>query len=71
LIDLQVSKKIMKKRGEVRLTLSDLLNQYVLLYEKPIFKQKTAYDKSVDRIFTRLRPGTTVSIGFTYDINLK
>ncbi len=71
LLDLQVSKKIMKQRGELRLTVSDLLNQYVLLYEKPIFKEKTAYDKNVDRIFTRFRPGTTISIGFTYDINLK
>ncbi|QGW27178.1 hypothetical protein [Phnomibacter ginsenosidimutans] len=61
----------MKKRGEVRLTISDLLNQYVLLYEKPITKEKTAYDENVDRIFTRYRPGTTFSIGFTYDINIK
>lgn len=71
LLDFQVAKKIMKKRGEVRLTVSDLLNQYVLLYEKPITKEKSAYDKNVDRIFTRYRPGTTISVGFTYDINLK
>ena len=71
LLDFQISKKIMKKRGEVRLTISDLLNQYVLLYEKPITKEKTAYDENVDRIFTRYRPGTTFSIGFTYDINIK
>ena len=71
LLDFQVSKKIMKNRGELRLTVSDILNQDVLLYEKPITKTSTAYDANVDRLFTRYRPGTTFTVGFNYDINLK
>jgi hypothetical protein len=51
--------------------MSDILNQHVLLYEKPLGKTKTAFDPNVDRIFSRFRPGTTFSIGFNYDINLK
>jgi hypothetical protein len=70
LLDLQIAKKVMKNRGEVRLTLSDLLNMDILLYEKPNSKSERAYDESRDRIFTRYKPGTTISIGFNYDINL-
>lgn len=71
LVDFQISKKILKNRGELRLTVSDILNQNVLLYEKPIFKTESAYDENIDRIFTRYTPGTTFTIGFNYDINLK
>jgi outer membrane receptor protein involved in Fe transport len=71
LLDFQVSKKVLNKRGEVRLTISDILNQDILLYEKPLTKDKSAYDASLDRIYTRYQPGTTFTLGFTYDINLK
>lgn len=71
LLDFQVSKKILKQRGELRLTVSDIMNQYILLYEKPLGKTKTAFDPNIDRVYSRFRPGTTFSIGFNYDINLK
>ena len=70
LVDFQVAQRILDKRGEIKLTVSDMLNQDFILYEKPIFKEKTAYDASVDRAFTRYKFGTTFTIGFTYDINL-
>ncbi|HSC54850.1 MAG TPA: TonB-dependent receptor [Phnomibacter sp.] len=71
LLDFQVSKKVFNNRGEVRLTVGDILNQDVLLYEKPVTKSATAYDKNIDRIFLRFTPGTTFTVGFNYDISLK
>lgn len=71
LVDFQIVKKVMQKRGEVRLTISDIFNMDILLYEKPNNKTERAYDPSRDRTFTSFRPGTTISIGFNYDINLK
>lgn len=70
LVDFQLAKKILKNRAEIRLTVSDLLNQHFLFYEVPTTKSKNAYDASVDRIFTRFRPGTTFTLGFTYDLKL-
>jgi hypothetical protein len=70
LVDFQISKRVMKKKGEVRLTIGDIINQNFILYEKPIFKDKTAYDDKVDRIFTRYKFGTTFTLGFNYDLNL-
>jgi hypothetical protein len=70
LLDLQVTKKILDKRGELRLTVSDLFNMDILLYEKPFSKSERAYNPDLDRIFTRYTPGTTFTLGFTYDINL-
>jgi hypothetical protein len=70
LLDFQIAKKVIDKRGEVRLTVSDIFNMDILLYEKPFAKEKRAYDPDVDRIFTRFTPGTTFTLGFTYDLNL-
>jgi hypothetical protein len=70
LLDVQVAKRIIKKRGEVRLTVSDIFNMDILFYEKPFAKEKRAYDPDVDRIFTRFTPGTTFTLGFTYDLAL-
>ncbi len=70
LLDIQLAKKVFAKRGEVRLTVSDLLNMDILLYEKPFSKTGRAYNPDIDRIYTRYTPGTTFTLGFTYDINL-
>jgi hypothetical protein len=70
LLDFQFAQKIMSKRAEIKLTVGDILNQNFLLYEKPINKEKTAYEEGVDRPFTKYKFGTTFTLGFTYDINL-
>ncbi len=63
LIDLQISQKILKKKGEVKLTFSDLLNQQIASYEDR--DSKTSFSSN-DRYFSRYKPGTTISIGFNY-----
>jgi hypothetical protein len=69
LIDFQVSQKVMKGNGEVRLNISDVLNQVVATYENR--NTSKAYQKEVDRTFSSFRPGTTFTIAFSYNFNLK
>ena len=70
LLDLQLSKKVFKQKGEWKLTISDLLNNRYAFYDNP--SAKPGYDfESGDRINYSYSPGTTVTIGFTYDFSLK
>jgi TonB dependent receptor len=66
LVDLQISQKILKKKGEIKLTVSDLLNQQIANYEDRDRSDKNSFKASTDKYFTRYKPGTTVSVGFTY-----
>lgn len=67
-VDIQVSKRVLNKKGEIKLTVSDLLNQPFLYYEN-VDKSRT-YTKGVDRVFSSYKPGATISAGFTYDFDL-
>ncbi len=64
LIDLQISQKVIKNKGEVKLTLSDLLNQQVASYENR--DAKTSFNNNTDKYFSRYKPGTTITLGFNY-----
>lgn len=64
-LDFQISKKVLKKRGEIKLNIADILNQPISLYEN--FDDKKAYKSGTDRTFNSYTPGTTFTIGFTYD----
>lgn len=64
-VDMQLSLKVMKMRGEIKINASDLFNQQSLFYFD--------YDKSgnftpTDEILKRYKQGTTFSLGFTYNI---
>jgi hypothetical protein len=67
-IDFQVAKRILKKKGEVKLSVSDILNQDFMFYEN--VDSKRSYDKSKDRVFSSYNPGSTITLGFTYDFDL-
>jgi hypothetical protein len=67
-IDLQLSKKILKRKGEIKLTWADLLNPAYYFYEN--IGDKKAYDGGTDRLFYSYKPGSTITIGFTYDFNI-
>lgn len=67
-IDFQVSKKILNKKGELKLSYGDILNQKLVLYENVDSNRK--YNKESDRVFSSYSPGSTISIGFTYDFDL-
>ena len=67
-VDIQISKKILAKKGEIKFTFSDLLNKSQLFYEN--IDDKRAYLKGTDRVFSSFKPGSTFSLGFTYDFAL-
>ena len=66
LLDLQLAKRILKKQGELKLTFSDILNNKIYLYENT--SGGKGYSSS-DKMFSSYKPGTTISIGFTYDFS--
>ncbi|MBL7717330.1 MAG: TonB-dependent receptor [Flavipsychrobacter sp.] len=63
-IDVQVSKKVLKGRGEVKLTVSDLLNQATIFYWD--YDNQFGYNKNNDRVFQSYKYGTNFNLGFTY-----
>jgi hypothetical protein len=67
-IDFQLSKRVLNKKGEVKLSFSDILSQDYMFYEN--VDSKRSYDKNKDRIFSSYNPGSTISLGFTYDFDL-
>jgi hypothetical protein len=69
LVDIQISKKIMKKKGEVRLTVGDIFNQPIATYENR--DSKNRFNAATDKTFSSFRPGTTFTLGFNYTFDLK
>jgi outer membrane receptor protein involved in Fe transport len=67
-MDLQFSKKIMKRKAELKLNISDLFNQSQVFYQN--MDVKKSYSESNDRIISTMKFGTTVSIGFSYNLPL-
>jgi TonB-dependent receptor len=66
-MDFQIAKKIIKNKGELRLNVSDILNQTQYFYQNADGNKRT-FQKAVDAYrFTR-RFGTTFSLTFNYSI---
>lgn len=70
-IDLQISKTVLKNKGEVKLTVGDLLNQHTTFYWNT--DNKDAYTagsskvgKGNDQVFQQYKLGTTLTLGFNY-----
>jgi outer membrane receptor protein involved in Fe transport len=70
LLDLMVSKKLWENKGELKLTVADIFNNKFAFYDNPT--SAAGYDfNGGDRINYSYRPGTTITIGFTYNFDLK
>ena len=67
-IDFQIAKKVMSKRGEIKLTYGDILNQKLMYFEN--LDKSKSYKKGTDRVFSSYKPGSTITLGFTYDFGL-
>lgn len=65
LVDFQLAMKVIKKRGEIRFTVSDILNQKFYLYEN--VNDKKSFQSGTDRLWNSYTPGTNITLGFTYD----
>jgi hypothetical protein len=66
LLDLQVAKKILKNKGELKLNVSDLLNQAAHYYHD--LNGNSKYDSNSDALAIKRRYGTNISISFGYSI---
>lgn len=69
-LDLQVSKKVFNNKGEWKITVSDLLNNKYAFYDNPSSKAGYSFEEG-DRINYAYSPGTTITVGFSYDFDLK
>jgi len=65
-VDFQVAKKVLKTKGELRLNISDILNQTQYFYQNA--NSKRSFQKNVDAFrFTR-KFGTTFGLTFNYTL---
>jgi hypothetical protein len=65
LLDLQVGKKLLKSKGELRLNVSDLLNRTLYFYQN--VNDNESFQRSVDKVRFSRRYGTNVSVTFGYN----
>lgn len=66
-LDFQAALKVIKGKGEVKLSFSDLLNQRAIFYQNVDVNDKTSYNKSSDRIQYNYLYGRNISVGFAYN----
>ncbi len=66
LFDFQIAKKILKKEGEIKLNISDLLNKASIYYLD--INNDRKYDKNKDALAIKRKYGSTVGISFSYNI---
>lgn len=67
MVDFQISKKLLNTRGELRLNLSDILNEKILFYQNN--DNNKTYQKE-DNIMNTARVGSGASLTFTYNFGL-
>ena len=70
IFDFQISKKVLKNRGEVKLNVSDILNQSNVSYLNFGPDNKT-FKRAEDVVYYSYKSGTNFTIGFSYNIDLK
>lgn len=67
-LDFQLSKKVIAGKGEIKINFADVLNNAFYFYEN--VDGPSAYKNGVDRIFNSYTPGSTITVGFTYDFDI-
>jgi outer membrane receptor for ferrienterochelin and colicin len=68
-LDLQISKRVLKSRAEVKLNIGDVLNQSIVFYQNNEGNTKMAYEgANLDRLINSSKLGTNVSLSFSYNI---
>lgn len=67
-LDFQLSKRVINNRGEIKLNVADILNNAVFFYENT--DDAFAYKEGVDRMFNSFKPGSIITLGFTYDFDI-
>lgn len=67
-MDIQLSRRVMKRKAEIKVNISDIFNQSQIFYQN--LDAKNAYNKDTDRIISTMKFGTTISVGFSYNLPL-
>lgn len=67
LLDLQIGYKVIKSKGEIKLNASDLFNQRSVLYYDED-QNKKYVSNSLDQEISKYKPGTNISLSFSYSI---
>jgi hypothetical protein len=68
LIDVQLSKKILKSKAELKLNFSDLLNQDYVFYQN--LSNKKSFNSKTDNSLNTYKPGSGISLSFSYNLRL-
>jgi hypothetical protein len=66
LVDLQVSKKFADNKAEIKITISDILNQRQIFYQNN--NSNTSYDSATDGLRFSRKFGTTFGITVNYTL---
>ena len=66
LVDFQMSKKVLKNKAEIKLTIADLLNQQQTFYQNLTTNSK--YEKGTDAVRFARKFGTVFGISFNYSL---
>lgn len=69
IIDFQISKKILKTKGELRLNISDVLNQKIIFYQN--MNDKKTYQAGTDFLMNSALTGRGASLSFIYNFSLE
>ncbi|MBZ5857668.1 TonB-dependent receptor [Flavihumibacter profundi] len=68
LVDLQISKKLLRNKLEAKITFSDILAQpFTWYYKYDVNPKNTNYDPSVDKIINSMRYGSTTTLTLKYN----
>jgi hypothetical protein len=71
ILDFQISQKVLRKKGEIKLNISDLLNQKAIFYQNYRTDtdkiSKRSYKASEDRIWASSRFGSSIGLSFNYN----
>ena len=67
-LDFQLAKKLLKNKAELRLNLSDILNEKIYFYQNN--NTKKTYQAGVDNIMNTALTGAGASLTFTYNLGL-
>ena len=67
-MDIQLSKKIIKNAGELKLNISDIFNQRAIIYQN--LDNEKSYNNNKDRVISKGNLGTNVALSFSYKFGL-
>jgi TonB-dependent receptor len=71
ILDFQISQKVFRKKGEIKLNISDLLNQKSVFYQNYRVDtdkiSKRSYKASEDRVWASSRFGSSIGLSFNYN----